>query len=292
MMSAMPVQERVLPHTKNPPLYWAIAVSLILHGLVLLFPRQSPKIQEHPAKRIEATLAPRPSTPLVANLPSTAIPAKIAPSRPRSNKKLLALNKPKEKFANTPPAPAWPMAEKADMNKFLRELDEREKAGPDLAQRALAMARSVGRQPVMQDNGVDREKVDDRGSVTLERLPNSPPVDPFSLEMYLDGLVQKLNRRAAFVKREPRSRGMKNAAMLIRLNPDGSLQSFNVLNAADQQDEIAFTRAVFEMAVPFPAFPPDIRKSARSLAMTVCILPAQAGGGGFGFTRVPDGRRC
>lgn len=134
--------------------------------------------------------------------------------------------------------------------------------------------------------------VDDRGSVTLERLPNSPPVDPFSLEMYLDGLVQKLNRSTAFVKREPRSRGMKTAAVLVRLNPDGSLQSIKVLNAADQQDEIAFTQSVFEMAAPFPAFPPDIRKSAQSLAMTVCILPANSGGGGFGFTRSPDGRRC
>lgn len=291
-MLPMSLQERIHPSTKHLSLNWAIAVSLILHGLILFFPRQSPKIREHPAGRIEATLAPRPSTPLLANLPPTAIPSEIAPTRPRSDKKLLALIKSKERLSKPPSAPAWSMAEKADMNKFLRELDVREKAGPDLAQRSLAMARSVGRQPVMQDNGVDRDMVDDRGSVTLERLPNSPPVDPFSLEMYLDGLVQKLNRSTAFVKREPRSRGMKTAAVLVRLNPDGSLQSIKVLNAADQQDEIAFTQSVFEMAAPFPAFPPDIRKSAQSLAMTVCILPANSGGGGFGFTRSPDGRRC
>jgi hypothetical protein len=294
-MSAMSLQERILPHTKKPSLNWAIAVSLAFHGLVLFFPRQSPKIEEHPARRIDATLVPRPSASLAASLPPAASPAPSMPSVPartRSREKDLALKQPQEKPAQSAPQPAWTRGQKEDMQRFLRDLDGREKAGPDLAQRALAMARAAGRVATPPDHTGNRDGVDDLGSVTLERLPDSPPVDPFSLEMYLDGLVQKLNRSAAFVKREPRSRGMKNASMLIRLNPDGSLQSFNVLNAADQQDEIAFTRAVFEMAAPFPAFPPDIRKSARSLAMTVCILPVQSGGGGFGFTRIPDGRRC
>jgi hypothetical protein len=282
----MPFQERIFPHNKKPSLNWAIAVSLVFHALVLFFPEQPARIQEHPARRIDATLAPRPSTPLVASLPPTAISSRMAPAAPRSNKKVLALKKSQEKLAHSPPAPAWSRAEKEDMKKFLRELDSQEKAAPDLAQRSLAMARAGGLQPALPDHE------EEKGSVILERLPDSPPVDPFSLEMYLDGLVQKLNRSAAFVKREPRSRGMKNASMLIRLNPDGSLQSFKVLNAADQQDEIAFTQSVFEMAAPFPAFPPDIRRSAKALAMTVCILPANSGGGGFGFSRTPDGRRC
>lgn len=291
-MSPMSLQERILPSTKQLSLNWAIAVSLLLHGVVLFFPQQPAKIREHPAGLIKATLVPPPSPPLVTNLPPTAVLSENIPARPRRNKKLLTLNNSTERLAKSSSAPAWSMAEKTDMSKFLHELDDREKAGPDLAQRSLAMAQSVSRQAVVQDNGVDRGKVDDRGSVTLERLPNSPPVDPFSLEMYLDGLVQKLNRSTAFVKHDPRSRGMKTASVLIRLNPDGSLQSFKVLNAADQQDEIAFTQSVFEMAAPFPAFPPDIRKSAQSLAMTICILPANSGGGGFGFTRSPDGHRC
>jgi hypothetical protein len=288
----MPPQERTLRSTTKPSLNWAIAVSLILHGLVLFFPEQPSRIQEHPARRIDATLAPRPAVPLITSLPPAASPAPLAPVRPRSREKVLALKKPQEKRAQPAPQPAWARVEKEDMQRFLRELDGREKAGSDLAQRSLAMARAAGREPALPEQQGNSTGTDDLGSITLERLPDSPPVDPFSLEMYLEGLVQKLNRSAAFVKREPRSRGMKNASMLIRLNPDGSLQSFQVLSAADQQDEIAFTRAVFEMAAPFPAFPPDIRKSARSLAMTVCILPAQAGGGGFGFTRIPDGRRC
>lgn len=288
----MPFQERTLPSTTKPSLNWAIAVSLILHGLVLIFTRQSPQIQEHPARRIDATLAPRPAAPLVTSLPSVVSPAPIVPVKPRSREKVLALKKPQEKLAQPAPQPAWTRVEKEDMKRFLRELDGREKAGSDLVQRSLAMARAAGREATPPDNRGNKSSVDDLGSVTLERLPDSPPVDPFSLEMYLDGLVQKLNRSSAFVKRDPRRRGMQTATVSIRLNPDGSLQSFKVLNAADQQDEIAFTQSVFEMAAPFPAFPPDIRKSARALAMNLCILPAHAGGGGSGFTRSPDGHRC
>ena len=76
------------------------------------------------------------------------------------------------------------------------------------------------------------------------------------------------------------------------VNPNGSLRSFKVLNAADQQMEIEFIRSVVERAVPFSAFPPDLQKSAQSLAMIICILPAHLGGTGFGFARTPDGRRC
>jgi hypothetical protein len=214
--------------------------------------------------------------------PPAPPPAEIAPTQRQSKKKLLAQGKSKEKLAD-PPVPTWSKAERDDMNRFLRELDDQARAGPDLAQRSQAMARAVGRQ---------QARLDDADDVLLERLPNSPPVDPFSLEMYLDGLVKKLNRSAAFVKNDPRSRGMKTATVLIRLHPNGSLQSFKVLNAADQQIEIAYIQSVVERAVPFSAFPPDIQRSAQSLAMIICILPAHLSGGGFGFSRTPDGRRC
>lgn len=169
------------------------------------------------------------------------------------------------------------------MNRFLDELDTQAKAGPDLAQRALAMARDMGRQPVRPDDGKDE---------ILERLPNSPPVDPFSLEMYLDALVKKLNRSADFVRHDPHSQGVKTATVRIRLNPDGSLRSFDVLNAADQQLEIQFIRSVVQRAVPFSPFPPDILRSAQSLTMMICIRPANSMDGGFGFSRLPGGRGC
>jgi len=276
----MPIEVRVFTRS-NQSLNWAIAVSLAFHGVILFFPRQEPKAADRPARRIEATLAPRPSTPPAA-VPPAAAPAESAPVKPPSNRKLLALEKSEKRLADAAP-PAWSKAEREDMNKFLRELDNQVKAAPNLAQRSLNMARAAGRQQARQD---------DEDDVLVERLPNSPPVDPLSLEMYLDGLVKKLNRSAAFVKNDPRSRGMKTAAVLVRLNPNGTLRNFKVLNAADQHMEIEFIRSVVERAVPFSAFPPDLKKSAQSLAMIICILPAHLGGAGFGFARTPDGRRC
>lgn len=258
----------------------AIAASLILHALILFAPHQGPREANRPAGRLQATLAP-PATPAPA-----APPSRKAAARPQGANRILALKKAPGRPADSH-QPQWTTAEREDMNKFLRELDDQAKAGPDLAQRSLAMAREIGR-----ETGRQQARLEEAEGETLERLPNSPPADPFSLEMYLDGLVKKLNRSAAFVKNDPRNRGMRTAAVLIRLNPNGSLRTFQVLNAADQQDEIAFIKSVVEQAVPFPAFPPDLRKSAQSLGMVICILPATADGGGFGFTRTGNGRHC
>lgn len=275
-------EEQTLPGTRKSSLNWALAISLVIHGLILFIPRQSSQIESRSARRIDASLAP-PDKPFISSILTNTPPPEIAPAQPRSSKRVLSLEGAKGKAAISPPQAAWSVAEKADMNNFLRELDDQRKAGPNLAQRSLAMARAAGRQQAMLDND---------GNEMLERRPDSPPVDPFSLEMYLDGVVKKLNRSADFVKNDPRSRGVMAAKVLVRLNPDGSLQSFKVLNAADQQDEIAYIKSVVERAVPFPAFPPDIQKSAQSLAMLICILPASFGGGGFGFTRTADGRSC
>ena len=106
-----------------------------------------------------------------------------------------------------------------------------------------------------------------------------------------DSLITRLNRSASHVTKDPRSQGMHNASIQFRINPDGSLKSFVVLNAGDQAGEIAFIRSVVERSIPFATFPPDINKAARSLAMTICILPS-SNGGGFGFTRIPEGQGC
>jgi hypothetical protein len=174
------------------------------------------------------------------------------------------------------------VAQKQEMNKFLKELEDPRQPPPDLAQRSLAMAREYGR---------EQARHDESGEATLERLPNSPPVDPFSLEMYLDALVKKLNRSAGFVRNDPRSKGVKSALVQVKINPDGSLRSFKVLNAGDQQAEISFIKSVVEQAVPFAAFPADMRRSARSLGMMICIMPPSLSGG-FGFSRSPDGGKC
>ena len=168
------------------------------------------------------------------------------------------------------------------MNKFLNELDQQARNQPSLAQRALAMATAIGQAPQHEKNS----------SELVERLPDSPPPDPFSLEMYLDSLVKKLNRSAAFVKNDPRQMGIKLASVVIRLNPDGSLKNFEILNAGDQKDNIAFIRSVVERAVPFASFPSDLRKSAKSLGLLICIEPSSLNGGEIGFPRLEDGRSC
>ena len=260
----------------------AIVASLVLHGLVLLIPRQPPKA-ERVATRLEASLAvPTPQAPVAKPPPAPAAIKPASPARPPARRPVIAIDKSRAPAASSA-APKWTIAQKEEMNSFLRELEAQAGPRPSLAQRSLAMAREYGRQQARQEQ---------EGSEILERLPNSEPPDPFSLEMYLDALVKKLNRSAGFVRNDPRTRGMKNAAVRVRLNPDGSLQSFKILNAGDQQDQIAFVRSVVEQSVPFAPFPSDLRRSAKSLNMVICIQPTLFGSGGFGFSRIPEGKGC
>lgn len=259
---------------------WAIAVSVLIHGLVLFIPHSEPAGGSPP--RLEASLAPRapkpqPDKPVVA-------PQKPAVRDHKATKRSPALAKmlttDKAGGPRVAARPKWSAAEKKEMDNFLDELATQPK--PTLAQRSLAMARDVGRQMAQQEAAE---------SATLEMRPNAPPADPFSLEMYVDGLVKRLNRSAGFVKNDPRSKGVRSAAVQFRLNPDGTLKSFSVLNMGDQAEEIAFIKSVVEKSIPFAPFPADINKAARSLAMTICIVPGSAGSGGFGFTR-SGGRGC
>jgi hypothetical protein len=116
-------------------------------------------------------------------------------------------------------------------------------------------------------------------------------VEPFSLEMYFDAFVRKLNRSAAFVKNEQRTRGLRKALVRIALNADGSLKSYRVLRSGDQVAEIAYIKSVVDRAAPFSAFPPDIRKTTDSLSILMCIYPAHDGEGG-GFSRSFGGQDC
>ena len=261
----------------------ALLLSMVVHGIILLIPVHSPRVEERAARRLDATFAQKVPTPAKPVAPAiTPAPLQVKPAKPQPPRKLLAMDKAQGRMTS-PATPKWSVAEKEEMNSFLRELDGQARKAPDLAQRSLAMARDIGRQQAATEK---------EGSEVLERLPNSAPVDPFSLEMYLDALVRKLNRSAGFVRNDPRGRGLKVASLEIRLNPNGSLKSFKVLNAADQQDEIAFVKSVVEQSVPFSPFPADIGKSAKSLAMVICIMPANSSGAGFGFTRNPGGRGC
>ncbi len=130
------------------------------------------------------------------------------------------------------------------MRQFLDDLaeDVRRRPRPTLAERSREMARNEAREQARQQ-GENR--------ATLEMRANAEPPDPFTLGMYVDGLIRRLNRSAAFVKNDPRSSGVRPAAVQFRLNPDGTLKSFVVLNAGDQASEIAFIQAVVERSAPF-----------------------------------------
>ena len=259
----------------------ALSFSIVLHLLVLLIPQHNPAGGQASAQPIQARLREPAEKSVVASEPVTA----QSPARKQAAKKstVMAVPSSTNLSARRVPVPQWSAAEKAEMNKFLDELGGPGKAPPTLAQRSLTMAGNIARQQA-RESEAEMEIV--------ERLPNSPPIDAFGLEMYMEALVKKLNRSAAHVKNDPRTQGLKVAAVQVRLNPNGSLNSFRVLNMADQQDEIAFIRRVVEQAIPFAAFPSDIQRSAKSLSVIICIMPARAGGGGFGFTRNPDGRAC
>ncbi len=256
----------------------AFAVSLAIHLAVLLVPRAERSGEPNAASRLEARLAPsrKPVEPVVDSPPTPAAAKTVKTAKAKPKTRIMTADKSRSA------TPQWSVAQKAEMDGFLNELADQAKAAPKptLAQRSLAMAREAGRQMAREDAA---------GDALLELRPNGPPANPFSLEMYLDGLVRRLNRSAGFVNNERRHRGVQTAAVQFRLNPDGSLKSFVVLNAGDQAEEVAFIKAVIERSVPFSPFPPDIDRAARSLGVTICIRPGR--NSEPGFSRM-NGSRC
>jgi hypothetical protein len=255
----------------------AVTLSLLIHGLALYFPRPSAPLAGASPARLEARLQARREEPArrLKAAPAVQNPAPRAASR----KPLMTV--PKSRTASRHSPAVWTPADKAEMDRFLNELSAPARPPETLAQRSLAMARAEAQQQAREES---------KDLASLERRPDSPEPDPFSLGLYLEGLLKHLNRSSAYVKNDPRSRGVRKAAVQFRLNPDGTLKSFAVLNAADQEAEIAFIKAVVERAAPFSPFPPDINRAARSLAVRICIQPSIAGG--FGFSRARDDQGC
>ncbi len=263
-------------------LWLAVAVSLLLHADVLLITVTSPGPPSGPAgnadsppraplPRLQAALA----RPLVSppRLPANAIRKPAAtPRKPAAQRKLTA---PTGVWA----ARSFSRAERAEMDQFLDDLatQARPPTGRELAQKALATARTAP---------------DDDAEATQEQpAGNGKAVEPFSLEMYFDAFVRKLNRSAAFVRNDRRVRGAHKALVEISLNPDGSLRRYRVLRSGDQAAEIAYIKSVIDRAAPFSAFPPDIRNTHDSLSILMCIYPAHEGGGG-GFSRSFGAQDC
>lgn len=279
----------------------ALLLSVVLHGIVLSLHMKSPGLtarsaknaENSPAARLEATLAPQKIPRLTPQLtppplatPQPRVIAKRRDTRPRQTK---ILSVPRELTTNR----SWTIAERDEMDQFLNELKPAPsvptpppKPGFDLSRQALAMAKSEGRRLQKQDEATEAEVAAAESSV------NSKAVEPFSLQMYFDAFVRKLNQSSAFVKSDPRSRGSRKALVQILLKPDGTLKSYRVLRAADQQAQIAYIKTVIDLASPFSPFPRDIRAGMDSFSVLICIFPAREGESGGGFTRSFGGRDC
>ena len=276
----------------------AMALSLLLHAVVLFVGYSSSNFlppsgadaerqEMPPQRRLIATLARSPASPPRPSSVDASRPVP-KPSAPSSKRRLSPNKSASTKHLSIPADPLanrkWSTAERADMRGFLSELAAEAKpppSGQTLPAKALAMARQMGRSTV--EDGVDRESKPASGK--------GKPVDRYSLEMYWDGFLRKLNRSAAFVENERRARGQRKALVEISLNSDGSLKDYRVLYAADQAAEIAYIKRVVERATPFSAFPPDIRKERDSMSIRMCVYPAGEGEGG-GFSRSWGSQGC
>lgn len=225
------------------------------------------------AKPVEQALA-TPPRPAPAPQPERG-------SRAKPQTRLLAQSRRQSSVAVEPPAERAPPAPLNEQErKFFEEIAPAKPAASEpLQQRALATARAFAR----EDAQAAREQA----------RSGAESVDPHSMEMYMDAFLRKLNRSARFVERDRSAEhGQRIAVVQVNLNANGTLKSYKVLSAADQQAEIAYVRSVVERAAPFAAFPPDIRAATSSLSFNICILPPRPGFGSGMFSRSLGGSQC
>lgn len=275
------------PASARKSFRWALGASLLLHAAVLFIgyaPSQPSSrfgvnlqggAKGEPPRLFATIVGPTSRRQAAAPAPRPAAESPRATGRRRQQASQPSLSVPAER--------QWTNAEREEMNRFLDDLaaKPRPAPGPDLAQRALAMAREIGRLP--QDDGASET------AGTL--IGSGKAVDPLSWELYFDAFIRKLNRGAAFVPGVSNPQGTRRALVQIALNADGSLKDYRVLRSADQQAEIAYVKRVLDRAAPFSAFPPDIRRATDSLTILMCIYPPHDGEGG-GFSRSLGGEDC
>jgi hypothetical protein len=265
----------------NKVLRMALVASLVLHAAILCIklaaPSGKPQDGERRASsRLDVNLAKQPKT-------ETDIQPPPRQAKSRSKPGLRQLVMPR-RSANPEDTRAWTTKERDDMDEFLNEIAQEAKppSGKELALRALSMARSMH----------TPQQVDTEAQEVLQKL-EAAKVDRFSIEMYFDAMFRKMNQTAAMTKNETRQKGSHTAAVRFVLNKDGSVKSFKIVNAADQQAEIDYIQKVIRQASPFPAFPPDIRNATNEMVVQICIKSDPFGSlGGSTFTRMSSGQDC
>ena len=272
-----------LVRTNYTRFWFALAASLLLHLAVLALKTSAPvsqpnKTSGRAASRLDITLKAQPEQ---KPQEKKTQPQHKIDQRPR----VLAMQPKRDTTPSELVPRTWTRAERDDMNQFMNEITEeaRPPSGAVLAQRALTMARNMH----------SPEPDEDAESKQIMRKLMDANVDPFSIEMYFDALFRKMNRSATMIGNEKRHMGLSTAAVRILLNKDGSVRSFKILRAADQQAEIDFIQAVVDQSAPFPMFPPDIGKATDAVALLICIRPGLSGdSSGATFSRMGGGQAC
>lgn len=271
------------PISKDKRFLVALALSLAFHLALLLIKSSTPhdvteSAASHLPSRLDVRLAkPEQVSPPALPQPDIPKPAHVKP-RPQT-----AQLKPAP-VVHAEPEKVWTKTEKDEMSRFLNDLNAEAKppTGRALEQRALAMARAIGAQGVRDE---EAEKI-------AQRLREAN-IEPFDIELYYEALFRKLNSSAAMVQNKSKEAGSRVAVVRVVLNPNGSVKSFTIQQAADQQSEIAYIQSVVERAAPFPAFPADIRKATDAMILTICIQPRSVGpNDGAFFSRMSKGQSC
>ncbi len=268
----------------------ALAASVLLHAAAALVnlsasgrytgtATRADKQADGARSRLLATIVSPPSTrpiPAPHRDAAAATAARRQPAAPQAAAPRLTTP------AGLWPSRSWSRAEREDMDSFLDELAQqaRPRTGSELAQNAITMVRELGQ------SAPDETEADSAAPASA-----GDRAEAFSLEMYFDAFIRKLNRSAAFVKVDPGGRGRRKALVQISLYPDGRLKSYRVLRAADQAAQIAYIKQVIDRASPFSAFPPDLVLARGSLSILMCIFAAHAGDGG-GFSRSFGAQDC
>jgi hypothetical protein len=280
-----PVLKSPLP-TKDKRFLIALAVSLLFHAALIFIKFATPPepllsdAQSVPSElqvRLAGPQAPSPPPVMLQPAPRPAPPTPSTARRPS-----VRLQMPPTRSVEA--EKTWSQAEKDEMSRFLSDLntEARPPTGRALEQKALAMARAIGAQG-------DR---DDEAIKIAQRL-RAAKIEPFNIEQYYEALFRKLNSSAAMERNKSKQAGSHVAVVRVVLNPDGSVKSFTIQQAADQQAEIAYIQSVVERAAPFPAFPADIRKATDEMILQICIQPRGYGpGGGAFFSRLSRGQSC
>lgn len=264
----------------DTPLTIAYLASVLIHIVVLsisISPPGSGSPADSAPQRLDVALAKRP-TPMTPEPITEPVPKPPVPPTKKPKQQVLTAAPTATPTPMSWPIRTWSRTERSEMEKFLTELAAEAKPatkpqqGKDLAAQALATAR----QPETPPDGA--------GSPPDVEAPSPGParksIDKFSMEMYFDAFVNKLNRSAAFVKKETRKSGYRKALVQILLNSDGTLKSYEVLRSGDQESEIAYIKSVVDRASPFSAFPRDIAGVAGVLSIFICIVPTGGDGGG------------